>query len=88
MHAYLNYPKYEELPNAIALIYKQHADICESICLGVRSEVKRRLLAKSSVRLRVPKYAPGRARIANIRILIHTALLARTKVATQFSEKK
>ena len=33
MHAYLNYPKYEELPNAIALVYKQQVDICESTCL-------------------------------------------------------
>ena len=33
MHAYLNFLKYEELPNAIALVYKQQADIYESTCL-------------------------------------------------------
>ena len=33
MYAYLNYPKNEELPNAIALVYKQQADICESTYL-------------------------------------------------------
>ena len=33
MHAYLNFSKYEELPNTIALVYKKKADICESTCL-------------------------------------------------------
>ena len=33
MHVHLNFPKYEELPNTIALVYKQQADICEFTCL-------------------------------------------------------
>ena len=33
MHAYLNFLKYEELPNAIEHVYKQQADFCESTCL-------------------------------------------------------
>ena len=38
MHAYLNYPKYEELPNTIVLVYKLHADICESTCLEMHAQ--------------------------------------------------
>ena len=47
MHAYLNYPKYEELPNAIALIYKQQVDICESTCLEENACAAQRSQAKT-----------------------------------------
>ena len=60
MYAYLNYPKNEELPNAISLVYEQQADICESTSLEEKacaSKLSENVFAKSSVCLRVPKYA-------------------------------